>query len=54
MAPTFFAQALFPLSKLNFSGKTIFLLVFIVASAVLIPFLNQNQIGMAQLQNNQT
>jgi pimeloyl-ACP methyl ester carboxylesterase len=38
----------------HFSGKTIFLLILIAASTVLIPLLNQNQIGMAQQQNNQT
>ncbi|MFZ0222660.1 MAG: hypothetical protein WAM42_13335, partial [Candidatus Nitrosopolaris sp.] len=38
----------------HFSGKTIFLLILIAASTVLIPFLNQNQIGLAQQQNNQT
>jgi pimeloyl-ACP methyl ester carboxylesterase len=37
----------------HFSGKTIFLLILIAASTVLIPFLNQNQIGIAQQQNNQ-
>jgi YVTN family beta-propeller protein len=40
--------------SIHFSGKTIFLLILIAASTVLIPFLNQNQIGMAQEQNNQT
>ena len=38
----------------HFSGKTIFLLILIAASTVLIPFLSQNQIGIAQRQNNQT
>jgi pimeloyl-ACP methyl ester carboxylesterase len=38
----------------HFSGKTIFLLSLIAASTVLIPLLHQNQIGMAQQQNNQT
>jgi pimeloyl-ACP methyl ester carboxylesterase len=38
----------------HFSGKTIFLLILIAGSTVLIPFLSQNQIGMAQRQNNQT
>jgi pimeloyl-ACP methyl ester carboxylesterase len=38
----------------HFSGKTIFLLILIAASTVLIPLLHQNQIGMAQQQNNQT
>jgi hypothetical protein len=38
----------------HFSGKTIFLLILIAASTVLIHLLNQNQIGMAQQQNNQT
>ena len=37
-----------------FSGKIIFLLILIAATAVLIPFLNQNQLGLAQQQNNQT
>src|SRR5215469_14534438 len=36
------------------SGKTIFLLILVVASSILIPLLNQNQIGLAQQQNNQT
>jgi pimeloyl-ACP methyl ester carboxylesterase len=40
--------------SIHFSGKTIFLLILIAASTVLIPFLNQNQIGIAQQQNNQT
>ena len=40
--------------SIHFSGKIIFLLILIAASAVLIPFLNQNQIGIAQQQNNQT
>jgi hypothetical protein len=35
-------------------GKAIFLLILIAASTVLIPFLNQNQIGLAQQQTNQT
>jgi alpha/beta hydrolase fold len=38
----------------DFYGKIIFLLILIAASTVLIPFLNQNQIGIAQQQNNQT
>ena len=38
--------------SIHFSGKTIFLLILI--AAILIPFLNQNQIGLAQQQNNQT
>ncbi|MFZ0513289.1 MAG: alpha/beta fold hydrolase, partial [Candidatus Nitrosopolaris sp.] len=38
----------------HFSGKIIFLLILIAGSTVLIPFLNQNQIGMAQQQNNQS
>src|SRR5215475_9377574 len=41
-------------SSLHCSGKTIFLLILIAASTVLIPLLNQNHIGMAQRQNNQT
>src|SRR5215469_17254635 len=36
----------------HFSGKTIFLLIIIAAT--LIQLLNQNQIGIAQQQNNQT
>jgi YVTN family beta-propeller protein len=40
--------------SLHFSGKKIFLLILIAASTVLIPHLNQNQIGLAQGQNNQT
>ena len=40
--------------SLHFSAKTIFLLILIAASTLLIPFLNQNQIGMAHQQNNQT
>jgi hypothetical protein len=40
--------------SIHFSGKTIFLLILIAASTVLISFLNQNQIGLAQQQNNQT
>ena len=40
--------------SLHCSGKTIFLLILIAASTVLIPLLNQNHIGMAQRQNNQT
>jgi len=39
--------------SIDFSGKTIFLLILIAASTVLIPFLNQNQIGIAQQQINQ-
>jgi pimeloyl-ACP methyl ester carboxylesterase len=39
--------------SLHFSGKTIFLLILIAVSTVL-PLLHQNQIGMAQEQNNQT
>ena len=39
----------------HFSGKITFLLILIAASTVLIPFLNQNQLGLAQQQqNNQT
>ena len=38
----------------HFSGKIIFLLLLIAVSTALIPFLNQNQIGLAQQQNNQT
>jgi hypothetical protein len=38
----------------HFSGKTIFLLIVIATSTVLMPFLNKNQIGIAQQQNNQT
>ena len=38
----------------HFSGKIIFLLILIAATAVLIPVLNQNQLGLAQQQNNQT
>src|SRR5215831_18141544 len=38
----------------NFSRKIIFLLILIAATAVLIPFLNQNQLGLARQQNNQT
>jgi pimeloyl-ACP methyl ester carboxylesterase len=40
--------------SIHFSGRTIFLLILIAASTVLIPFLNQNQVGIAQQQNNQT
>ncbi len=40
--------------SIHFSGKTIILLILIVTSIVLIQFLNQNQIGLAQLHNNQT
>jgi pimeloyl-ACP methyl ester carboxylesterase len=40
--------------SIHFSGRTIFLLILIAASTVLMPFLNQNQIGIAQRQNNQT
>jgi hypothetical protein len=40
--------------SIHFSGKTIFLLILIAASTVLIPFLNQNQMGIAQQKNNQT
>ena len=40
--------------SLHFSGKTIFLLILIAASTVLIPLLHRNQIGMAQQQHNQT
>ena len=40
--------------SIHFSGKTIFLIILIAASTVLILFLNQNQIGIAQQQNNQT
>src|SRR5215469_18866832 len=36
------------------SGKTIFLLILVAASSILIPLLNQNQIGLAQQQNNHT
>ena len=38
----------------HFSGKIIFLLILIATTAVLIPFLNQNQLGLAQQQNYQT
>ncbi|MGC2684712.1 MAG: hypothetical protein WA323_22860, partial [Candidatus Nitrosopolaris sp.] len=38
----------------HFSGKTIFILIVIATSTVLMPFLNKNQIGIAQQQNNQT
>jgi hypothetical protein len=38
----------------HFSGKTIFLLILIAASTILIPFLHQNQIGLAQQKINQT
>jgi pimeloyl-ACP methyl ester carboxylesterase len=40
--------------SLHCSGKTIFLLILIAASSVLIPLLNQNHIGLAQQQNNET
>ena len=40
--------------SIHFSEKIIFLLILIAASTVLIPLLNQNQIGIAQQQNNQT
>ena len=36
-----------------FSGTTI-ILILLGTSSFLIPFLNQNQIGLAQQQNNQT
>jgi pimeloyl-ACP methyl ester carboxylesterase len=41
--------------SIRFSDKTIFLLIVIAASTILIPLLNENQIGLAQQQqNNQT
>jgi pimeloyl-ACP methyl ester carboxylesterase len=40
--------------NLHFTGKTIFLLILVAVSSIFIPLLNQNQIGLAQQQNNQT
>ena len=44
----------FIVSIFHLSGTPMFLIILLATSTVLIPFLNQNQIGLAQQQNNQT
>ncbi|MGA9149124.1 MAG: alpha/beta fold hydrolase, partial [Candidatus Nitrosopolaris sp.] len=47
------AQSGFIVSIFHLSGTPMFLIILLATSTVLIPFLNQNQIGLAQ-QHNQT
>ncbi|MGC2570435.1 MAG: hypothetical protein WA364_02905 [Candidatus Nitrosopolaris sp.] len=48
------AQSGFIVSIFHLSGTPMFLIILLATSTVLIPFLNQNQIGLAQQQHNQT
>ncbi|MGB8935932.1 MAG: hypothetical protein WCC17_12585 [Candidatus Nitrosopolaris sp.] len=46
------AQYGFIVSIFHLSGTPMFLIILLATSTVLIPFLNQNKIGLAQQQNN--